>query len=79
MTAVAAKAASRYVDGEVVQRLLKALDFTVFFATTMFYTTTFAVRDTPNGTSIIAFFSLALTFLCLLLMRDLGLYKLRPG
>src|SRR5436190_829640 len=49
MTA-AAKAASKYVDGEVVQRLLKALDFIVFF-------------------------SLALTFLCLLLLRDLGLYK----
>jgi Undecaprenyl-phosphate glucose phosphotransferase len=76
MTAVAAKAASRYVDGEVVQRLLKALDFTVFFATTMFYTTSFAGRfDTPNGVSIIAFFALALTFLCLLLLRDLGLYK----
>jgi Undecaprenyl-phosphate glucose phosphotransferase len=74
MTAVAAKAASRYVDGEVVQRLLKALDFTVFFATTMFYTATFAVHA-PNGTSIIAFFSFALTFLCLLLLRDLGLYK----
>jgi Undecaprenyl-phosphate glucose phosphotransferase len=72
----AAKAASRYVDGEVVQRLLKALDFTVFFATAMFYTTSFAGRpETPNGVSIIAFFSLALTFLCLLLLRDLGLYK----
>jgi Undecaprenyl-phosphate glucose phosphotransferase len=76
MTVVAAKAASRYVDGEVVQRLLKALDFTAFFATLMFYTTSFAGRfDTPNGVSIIAFFSLALTFLSLLLLRDLGLYK----
>jgi Undecaprenyl-phosphate glucose phosphotransferase len=74
MTAVAAKAASRYVDGEVVQRLLKALDFTVFIATMMFYTATFTLHA-PNGTSIIAFFSLALTFLCLLLLRDLGLYK----
>jgi Undecaprenyl-phosphate glucose phosphotransferase len=76
MTSVAAKTASRYVDDEVVQRLLKAMDFTVFFATAMFYTATFASRpDAPNGTSIIAFFSLALTFLCLLLLRDLGLYK----
>lgn len=75
MTA-AAKAASRYVDGEVVQRLLTVLDFTVFFATAMFFTTSFAGRfDNPNGVSIIAFFSLALTFLCLLLLRDLGLYK----
>jgi Undecaprenyl-phosphate glucose phosphotransferase len=74
MTAVAAKTASRYVDGEVVQRLLKALDFTAFIATTMFYTATFTVHA-PNRTSIIAFFSLALTFLCLLLLRDLGLYK----
>ena len=76
MTLVAAKTASRYVDDEVVQRLLKAMDFTVFFATAMFYTATFASRpDAPNGTSIIAFFSLALTFLCLLLLRNLGLYK----
>lgn len=76
MTLVAAKTASRYVDDEVVQRLLKAMDFTVFFASAMFYTATFASRpDAPNGTSIIAFFSLALTFLCLLLLRDLGLYK----
>jgi Undecaprenyl-phosphate glucose phosphotransferase len=74
MTLVAAKTASRYVDDEVVQRLLKGLDFTVFFATTMFYTATFAVHA-PNGVSIIAFFALALTFLCLLLLRDLGLYK----
>src|SRR3990170_2661892 len=76
MTSVAAKTASRYVDDEVVQRLLKAMDFTVFFATAMFYTATFASRsDASNGTSIIAFYSLALTFLCLLLLRDLGLYK----
>ena len=76
MTLVAAKTASRYVDDEVVQRLLKAMDFTVFLAATMFYTATFAAQsNTPNGTSIIAFFSLALTFLCLLLLRDLGLYK----
>src|SRR3990170_457668 len=76
MTSVAAKTSSRYVDDEVVQRLLKAMDFTVFLATAMFYTATFASRpDAPNGTSIIAFFSLALAFLCLLLLRDLGLYK----
>ena len=76
MTLVAAKTASRYVDDEVVQRLLKAMDFTVFLAATMFYTATFAAQsNTPNGTSIIAFFSLALAFLCLLLLRDLGLYK----
>jgi Undecaprenyl-phosphate glucose phosphotransferase len=74
MTLVAAKTASRYVDDEVVQRLLKAMDFTVFFATTMLCTATFTAH-VPNGTSIIAFFSLALTYLCLLLLRDLGLYK----
>ena len=76
MTAVAARTVARYVDGEVVQRLLKALDFTFFLAIAMFYTTSFGDwYDTPNGVSIIAFFSLALTFLCLLLLRDLGLYK----
>jgi len=76
MTAVAARTVARYVDGEVVQRLLKAVDFTFLLATSMFYTTSFADwYGTPNGVSIIAFFSLALTFLCLLLLRDLGLYE----
>ncbi len=76
MTVAAAKAASRYVDGEVVQRLLKALDFIIFFAAAMLYTTSFAGRlEAPNEVSIIAFFSLALTFLSLLLLRDFGLYR----
>ncbi len=76
MTAVATRTVARYVDGEVVQRLLKALDFTFILATTTIYTTSFGDwYGTPNGISIIAFFSLALTFLCLLLLRDLGLYK----
>jgi Undecaprenyl-phosphate glucose phosphotransferase len=65
-----------YVDNEVVQRLLKAMDFIVFFATATFYSTAFAGRlDLPNGASVITFFSLALAFLCVLLLRDLGLYR----
>jgi Undecaprenyl-phosphate glucose phosphotransferase len=76
MTSAAAKTASRYVDDEVVQRLLKAADFLVFFATAMSYSTALADRlDIPNGAAIIIFFSLALSFLCILLLRDLGLYK----
>ena len=65
-----------YVDNEVVQRLLKAMDFLVIFATATFYSTAFAARlDVPNGASIITFFSLALAFLGVLLLRDLGLYR----
>ena len=65
-----------YVDDEVVQRLLKALDFLVFFAMASFYSTVFASRfDFPNGAAIVTFFSLALAPLCILLLRDLGLYK----
>jgi len=65
-----------YVDNEVVQRLLKAMDFMVFFAAATFYSTAFAGRlDLPNAASVITFFSLALAFLCVLLLRDLGLYK----
>ena len=76
MQSDAEKTASRYVDDEVVQRLLKAMDFLVFFATASFYSTAFANRsDIPNGAAIITFFSLALAFLCILLLRDLGLYK----
>ena len=74
MTSAAAKTASRYVDDEVVQRLLKAADFLVFFATAMSYSTALADRlDIPNGAAIIIFFPLALSFLCILLLRDLGL------
>ncbi len=69
-------AANSYVDDEVAQRLLKALDSTVFFATATFCSTVFATRlDLPNGVSIITFFSLTLALLCVLLLRDLGLYK----
>ncbi len=76
MESGAAKTASRYVDNEVVQRLLKAMDFLVFFATASFYSTAFASRfDMPNAAAIITFFSLALALLCILLLRDLGLYK----
>ena len=76
MQSDATKTAKSYVDNEVVQRLLKAMDFLVFFATATFYSTAFAGRlDFPNGASIITFFSLALAFLCVLLLRDLGLYK----
>ena len=76
MQSDAAKTASRYIDDEVVQRLLKAMDFLVFFATASFYSTAFASpSDIPNGAAIITFFSLALAFLCVLLLRDLELYK----
>ena len=76
MQSDAAKAAPRYVDDEVVQRLLKTMDFLVFFATAAFYSTAFAGRlDISNGVSIITFFSLVLSFLCILFLRDLGLYK----
>ena len=76
MQSDATNAAKSYVDDEVVQRLLKALDFVVFFATATFCSTVFAERlDVPNGASIITFFSLTLALLCVLLLRDLGLYK----
>ena len=72
----AAKTALRYVDDEVVQRLLKAMDFLVFFATATFYSTALAGRhDIANGPAIISFFALALALLCVMFLRDLGLYK----
>ena len=75
MQSDAADTAKSYVDDEVVQRLLKVLDFVVFFATASFYASAFAVTlGSPDGAAIITFFSLALAFLCVLLLRDLGLY-----
>ena len=76
MQSAAAKTALRYVDDEVVQRLLKVMDFLVFFATAIFYSTAFAGRhDIPNGIAIISFFALGLALLCVMFLRDLGLYK----
>ena len=60
----------------MVQRLLKVLDFLVFFTTAIFYTTAFAgPPDIPNKAAIITFFALELALLCVMLLRDINLYK----
>jgi Undecaprenyl-phosphate glucose phosphotransferase len=66
----------KYVDEEVVKRLLKVLDFVVFFTTALILSTLFANQPpVPNQGAIIGFFALEIAFLCVFIIRDLKLYE----
>jgi Undecaprenyl-phosphate glucose phosphotransferase len=66
----------RYVDEEVVKRLLKATDFFVLFLSTILLSTITSLNPLlANSQAIIGFFSLSLSYLCLLTLRELGLYQ----
>ncbi|WP_119388905.1 undecaprenyl-phosphate glucose phosphotransferase [Taklimakanibacter lacteus] len=64
-----------YIDVEVLQRLLKGLDFIVLALGGLAITFGLAPR-TPGNDALIGFFTLELTFLCMLAMRSLGLYDI---
>jgi Undecaprenyl-phosphate glucose phosphotransferase len=69
-------AALKYVDEEVVKRLLKFLDFTIFFSTALILSTIFAsFPPTPNQGAIIGFFALQIALLNVFVIRDLRLYE----
>lgn len=64
-----------YIDVEVLQRLLKGLDFIVLALGGLAITFGLAPRM-PGNDALIGFFTLELTFLCMLAMRSLGLYEI---
>ena len=69
-------AALKYVDEEVVKRLLKVLDFAVFFSTALVLSTIFArLPGVPNQGAIIGFFALQVALLSVFIIRDLQLYE----
>jgi Undecaprenyl-phosphate glucose phosphotransferase len=76
MKSAGATAVLKYVDEEVVQRLLKALDFTVFFTAALVLSTLCTLLDgASNESAIIGFFAAELAFLCVFIIRNLRLYE----
>ena len=68
--------ALKYVDEEVVKRLLKVLDFAVFFSTALVLSTIFArLPGVPNQGAVIGFFALQVALLSVFIIRDLQLYE----
>jgi FlaA1/EpsC-like NDP-sugar epimerase len=78
MIARSAAARSRYIDVEVVQRLLKAVDLAVLGIGALLITI-FAAKAAPVGNTpaIIGFLVLTQVLASLLLIRTLGLYDVR--
>jgi Undecaprenyl-phosphate glucose phosphotransferase len=67
---------NRYVESEVVQRILKVMDFLLLSATAVVISVLFATRPVPGEAAvIIGFFAAELALLCLFALRSLGLYQ----
>jgi len=64
-----------YIDVEVLQRLLKGLDFIILALGGLAITFRLAPK-VPGDDALIGFFVLGLTFLSMLAMRSLGLYDI---
>lgn len=80
MTERPGEPARAYIDVEVVQRLLKGLDFVVLALIGL--TLTFGMASKAGNEPLVGFFALELTFLSMLALRSLGLYgvaSLRHG
>ncbi len=70
------KTISKYVDEEVVQRLLKALDASFFFVTALVLSTDLALsQNTPNEGAIIGLSAVELALLSVFILRGLQLYE----
>ncbi len=67
----------RYIDPEVLQRLLKASDFIVLFCGVLVLYMLFGPPPTEVGYILTVFFALAGTLCCLLAMRWAGAYEIR--
>jgi Undecaprenyl-phosphate glucose phosphotransferase len=66
-----------YIDIEVLQRLLKLLDFLAFALATMWLTFAHARETPPNLGPIVGFLSVELALVALLAIRALGGYEIR--
>ena len=66
----------KYVDEEVIKRLLKVLDFTVFFFAALVFSTLFSMLPTvPNQSAVVGFFAVITALLNIFIIRDLELYE----
>lgn len=78
MVASSAATSSRYIDVEVVQRLVKAVDFAVLFTGALLITMlATAVPLVGNVPAVIGFLALTLVLAAMLVIRALGLYDVR--
>jgi Undecaprenyl-phosphate glucose phosphotransferase len=68
-------ALNRYVDSEVVQRILKVVDFLVLFVAAIFLSVMFSHQPVPDeAAAVIGFLAAELALLCLFSLRSAGLY-----
>ena len=68
---------SPYIDVEVAQRLLKALDFIILSLGALAITLdTVRLTSARDNDALIGFFCLELVLLSMLAMRSLGLYEI---
>jgi Undecaprenyl-phosphate glucose phosphotransferase len=68
----------RFIDGEVLQRLLKLYDFALLTAAGLALSLLSAKGlDSPSAAPAAGFFALELAFLCALAIRSLGFYDIR--
>jgi Undecaprenyl-phosphate glucose phosphotransferase len=73
----AGKRSDRYVDREVVQRILKCLDVVVLFCASIFVSLLSAVSASATSPQVIGFLAAELAFVCIFAMRALGLYDVK--
>ena len=64
----------RYVDREIVQRILKFLDAGVLFAASIFISLLSAVDPSATSPQVIGFLAVELSLVCVFAMRSFGLY-----
>jgi Undecaprenyl-phosphate glucose phosphotransferase len=65
----------RKMDELVGKRLLKGLDLAALCATAFYSSVQFAANPSPTTPMLAGFFTLTLAFLCIYLLRGLGLYE----
>ena len=68
---------NRYVDREVVQRILKFLDLAVLFAASILVSLLSVADSSQTSPQIIGFLALELSLICVFAMRSLGLYDVQ--
>ncbi|MGE0212797.1 MAG: undecaprenyl-phosphate glucose phosphotransferase [Parvibaculaceae bacterium] len=73
---VAAEGRSRFVDPEIVQRLLKTADFALLFAGAVVLYLGASGPSRPDMPSLIGFLALATALASMLALRGLGLYEI---
>ncbi len=67
----------RYIDREVVERILKFLDASILFCASIFISLVVAADLPATAPQIIGFLAVELALICVFAMRSLGLYHVK--